>query len=156
MRTFVTSGVCCILSVLIVTVNSLKCQKCNSITENNCQGTEITCDASRNNCGSMYLKTSTGGVEMNVFIKECIGSSDCDETFFLSAENYNIKGISKCCQSDNCDNGIISRMYPYYIHLDSLVLIPVAQKLCGKATCSAIGQIQDTFRVGALALDFRR
>nr|XP_033770596.1 phospholipase A2 inhibitor and Ly6/PLAUR domain-containing protein-like [Geotrypetes seraphini] len=107
MRTFLISGVC-FLSALIVTVISLKCQQCVSTTENKCEGTEITCSTSENNCVSLTTETIVGDTKVNVFAKACSASSECNFPFFMTDGNSKTRGATKCCKSDNCENGVIS------------------------------------------------
>ncbi|XP_066428751.1 phospholipase A2 inhibitor and Ly6/PLAUR domain-containing protein-like [Eleutherodactylus coqui] len=88
------------LSALTAASSALLCTKCSS-TSSTCSGSSVTCPDGFM-CGSEYTRVFGEGERIEILIRTCTPSSECNFSGTMSIPQERIAlGIS-CCSTDNC------------------------------------------------------
>ncbi|XP_069803320.1 phospholipase A2 inhibitor NAI-like isoform X2 [Dendropsophus ebraccatus] len=96
------TGILSLLSALIATSDALSCTECISTIFSSCSGPSVTCPSGYQ-CGSTYTKSFEGGMTSTVFVRSCMPSSHCNLVGSISQQQGQIKTVSSCCNTANCN-----------------------------------------------------
>ncbi|XP_040277084.1 uncharacterized protein LOC120992272 isoform X2 [Bufo bufo] len=90
-----------LISTLTTTSYALSCTQCVSVFSSTCSGDKVTCPFG-SFCGSINMEIIIGGFPINLLIRDCMASPDCDLKASMSINYGQVKRVTSCCDTDNC------------------------------------------------------
>ncbi|KAM8927809.1 phospholipase A2 inhibitor and Ly6/PLAUR domain-containing protein [Pelodytes ibericus] len=91
-----------ILSVFIITGNSLTCMQCSSYTDTPCTGTSQTCPSSSDVCATTRIRNSGNLWQNSFYIRSCVSVSECDIKGTVTGLYVTTLSSTTCCNTTDC------------------------------------------------------
>ncbi|XP_078511681.1 phospholipase A2 inhibitor and Ly6/PLAUR domain-containing protein-like [Lissotriton helveticus] len=104
---FTYVGAVWLLTSLAGRGSCLVCEVCTSFTPHSCRGTVEVCNSMENSCIATLTESALGSDGTAVFQKSCGNAWECSHPASMAAGTYRVRAISKCCDTDYCNNGTI-------------------------------------------------
>ncbi|KAJ1132775.1 hypothetical protein NDU88_011078 [Pleurodeles waltl] len=98
-------GALWLLALLAGRGSCLVCEVCTSFTPHSCSGTLEVCSSMETSCIATLTESALGSEGTAVFQKACGNAWECGHPASMAAGTYRVRAISKCCNTDYCNNG---------------------------------------------------
>ncbi|XP_069496926.1 phospholipase A2 inhibitor and Ly6/PLAUR domain-containing protein-like [Ambystoma mexicanum] len=94
-----------VLFLLAANGHCLVCEVCINLAGNSCSGDHEPCNSLETSCIATLTETTLGSETAVVHTKGC--GNECHLPVSMTAGNFHVKTISRCCHSDHCNSGLI-------------------------------------------------
>ncbi|KAM4652637.1 phospholipase A2 inhibitor and Ly6/PLAUR domain-containing protein-like [Discoglossus pictus] len=96
-----------VCTALLTVGAALECEVCYTLNSKSCSGHYETCESSKGDdrCMVTLTETSVGSLKSALLEKSCGSAYKCTHPSSMTAKGYQVSVITKCCDTDYCNNG---------------------------------------------------